>query len=160
MPGASSSAHQRRRSADRIDGKAVRWRGPGPPPWFAETDWSAATGRGAGTAGASAASSDIALSDVGLSDIALLSLAPAGATPPEDGPSGVLSDPDGAAPARAIPANGPSATDPDCPASADAIPEGSLPAGTISPGTANFPGRILSIFAATTPPAPAIQTAQ
>src|SRR6185437_13190955 len=102
-----------------------------PWPWFAETDWSAATGRGAGTAGSSAgAAADagasragIAWSDIALSDIALLSLAPTGATPPEDGPSGVLSDPDGAAPARAIPANGPSATDPDCPASADAIPE-------------------------------------
>jgi hypothetical protein len=100
------------------------------------------------------------LSDARLPEIAPSGVAPAGTTPPEDGPSGVLAGPDGAAPARAVPDNGPPGIDPDGAASAEAIPEGPLPAGTISPRTANFPGRILSIFAATTPPAPAIQTAQ
>jgi hypothetical protein len=206
MSGASSSAHQRRRSADRIDADAVRRCGAGPAEWLAETGGPAATDRGAGTAAADAGAIGPAaagLPDIGLSGIAPSGLAPAGATPPEDDPSGVPSDPDGAAPARAVPdnglpgtdpdgrrppavpardrstgpaggrlagrADGPSnpppagaspGTDPDGVVSAEAIPEGSLPAGSISPGTANFPGRILRIFAATTPPALAIQTAQ
>ncbi len=175
--GPASSADQRRRSADRIEGDA-RCRGPRNPAagWVVRTGSpvSAACARdGTARGGGAPGGPPRAAPDRAGPGTGNRGTGPADGNP-GTGRGGAAPDrtrlgstgPGGTTPgATAAGGTGPGAATPRDPPSGSTGPggasaDGAGPPGAISTGMARFPGRILSIFAVTTPPTQAIQAAQ